>query len=64
MRRIGCVPASAGDFLLLPKALELLRIPKSDVCKSLHLEELAARDLRSGGGSQNLADGDGSTADD
>lgn len=29
-------------------------IPKSDLCKSLHGDELSARDLRRGGGPQNL----------
>jgi hypothetical protein len=51
---IGCVPASAGDFLLLRTALELLLIRKSDLGKSLHREQLSARDLRRGGGSENL----------
>ena len=43
---IGYVRASAGDFLLLRTALELLLIPKSDLGKSLHREQLSALDLR------------------
>ena len=45
---IGYVSVSAPD-LLLPKALELVLIPKSDFCKSLHRDELSARELRRAG---------------
>jgi hypothetical protein len=43
-----------GDFVLLRKALDSLLVPKSDLCKSLHRDELSARDLRRGGGSEDL----------
>ena len=51
---IRCVPVP-GRFLIAPeKPSNSVLSPKSDRCKALHRDELSARDLRRGGGSEDL----------